>query len=165
MYFFLTDDVSTAIICAGASMQLLGWPITLRRLGLWQLWCWLTLHEQEKGQKAEPPHLTKLQTLQVYLLILPACLSVPTWNCCKQHCKQVKGCLQLISDKSKHHTTPAESNLDFTFGHLFNQPAGSVLWWVINAFEKTDLLSIATISEQWLFKISPLCKLTCRGFV
>lgn len=30
--YFLTDPVSTEMICAGASIQLLGWPDTLRRL-------------------------------------------------------------------------------------------------------------------------------------
>lgn len=74
--FSQTDDVSTAIIHAGASTQLLGQPSTLSRLRLWQVLCWLTLQKQEKGQKAEPHHLAKLQILQVYLLIPPASLKL-----------------------------------------------------------------------------------------
>lgn len=147
VFFFQTDPVRTAIIYSSARTQLLGWPSTLRRLRLWQLLCWLTLHKQKKGPKAEPHHLTKLKTLQVYLLILPACLSVPAPDCCKQHCEQMKRCLQFISDKYQHHITPVESNFNFTFRQLLNQPAGNVLWWVINTFEKTDLLSIASIQQ------------------
>lgn len=103
------------------------------------------LTKQEKGRKAEPHHSIKLYALQIYFLVHLVCLSMLTWNCCKQHCKQAKCCLQFISDKHKHCIIPVESNFNFTFKYLLNQPPCNVLWWVINTFEKTNLLSIASI--------------------
>lgn len=150
--YFLTDSVSTEMICAGASIQLLGWPNTLRKLRVTsttcgKLLCFLTDTSQnrKKDERQSHTHWIKLYALQIYFLFHLVCLSMLTWNCCKQHCKQAKCCLQFISDKHKHCIIPVESNFNFTFKYLLNQPPCNVLWWVINTFEKTNLLSIASI--------------------